>query len=221
MQSPPAESLSPDQTWRKGAPGAGDGLVQGEHRMVLVLKHLPRDVNRPHGETLQDAGQAVVVVDVGVREDHAVQAAAAARPKIAGNCPRGGVGRAHLPGVVEHRLSGRKLHHHRQAVSDGEKRAGHASAVGPVAESRGGKADGDPGGQRGHGPAPRRAESGKRGGRGQGRIKSDEPPVGRAGRPEMAPRGPLRQLDQQFDEPQTGVAHHAAEPGQRRGPTAQ
>ena len=111
-------------------------LGQGEHRLVLVLEHLRRDVNRPHGESLQDAGQAVVVIDVGVREDHGVQAAAALRPKIAGDRPRGGVGRAELPGVVEHRLSGRKLHHHGQAVSDGEKRAGHPSAVGPAGVPR-------------------------------------------------------------------------------------
>ena len=43
--------------------------MQGEHRLVPFLEHLRRDVNRPDGETLQDAGQAVVVVDVGVRED--------------------------------------------------------------------------------------------------------------------------------------------------------
>ena len=53
-------------------------------------------------------------------------------------------------------------------------------------------------------------------GQSQRAVKSPQPPIGRAGKPEMAARHPMAQIHAAFQQPEARVAQPAAEPSQRR-----
>ena len=120
------ESLTRPDLARQGA-AADDRVVQGQHGRIVLLEHLRRDVDRPHGKTFQHAGQAVEVVNVGVRQHHGVQVGDAPRPEHSGDGPRGGGRGPEFAGVVEQRLPGRQFQHLRAAVSHREERAVEAA----------------------------------------------------------------------------------------------
>ena len=132
----------------------------------MLFEHLRRDVDGPHGEAVQHAGQAVEVVHVGVRQHHGVEVGEAPRPEHPGDGPRGGGRGADLAGIVEQRLPGRQFQHLRVAVPHRQKRAAEASVAG-----------GQPGGDEADGrPSGHSARHQRRGGRSRGKAASSPKP---------------------------------------------
>ena len=107
-----------------------DRLAQEADRRVLIVEHHRRNIDRSHGEPLQQFRQGVVVIAVGVREHDRIDVREPPRPEIARDDAAASGRRRHAAGVVEDRVAVGQFQHDRLAVADAEERAPQPVAIG-------------------------------------------------------------------------------------------
>ena len=192
-----------------------DRLAQEADRGVLLVEHHRRDVNRSHGEPLQQFRQGVVVIGVGVREHDRVDVREPPRPEVARDDAAAGGRRRHAAGVVKDRAAVGQFQHDRLAMADAEERTPQAVAIGgPPRDDDAGRR---PGPQQRQPPAQRRTKPRKGRENRQPGIQADQPPLGRPGHPGVSIGHVLAKPHQPLDGGKLPVADHGAHRRQRTG----
>ena len=170
-----------------------------------------RDADGADREAVEQVGQAVVVVGIGMREDDHVEPPDAPRPERRGDHPAADVGVAHPAAVVEGRPPVGRPDHHRQAVADGQDlglgraRAGSGPSAGPPPSAPQAIARPTSGAPTAIGE--RRPSSPARAGR---RTPGPSPRAGPARR-----RGPIARPSPSGRPPRSSARRRAAGPGER------
>jgi len=201
----------------------------GRRGLLEQLTNAPRpalhECRRHHdltdGESLQQAGDSIEVVGVGVGDDEGVDPADPFVPKHAGHRAAGSRRAAEPTGVVEERAAGRRADDDPTAMPDGRHDHPQARDRRGADSHRGGpdEADAAPDGCRDHPGAQLPQPDGgqeKTGGQQPG-MPSPDPPARRCRQPDMAPGHPRAPGHAGLDHGERRIASHAAAAGERRG----